>query len=94
MIEGLGECKVLKRLDLNHNFIRRIENLENKPNLQILNLTNNWISDIMMIEHLRINCPSLREVSLRCNPISAKKSYRPYVFNRLAPNLIKLDGIA
>ena len=47
-----------------------------------------------MIEHLRINCPSLREVSLRCNPISAKKSYRPYVFNRLAPNLIKLDGIA
>ena len=33
MIEGLSECKVLKRLDLNHNFIRRIENLENKTNL-------------------------------------------------------------
>lgn len=33
MIEGLGECKVLKRLDLNHNFIRRIENLEGKGNL-------------------------------------------------------------
>ncbi len=32
-IEGLSECKVLKRLDLNHNFIRRIENLEGKVNL-------------------------------------------------------------
>lgn len=27
VIEGIQECKVLKRLDLNHNFIRRIENL-------------------------------------------------------------------
>ena len=33
IIEGLNECKVLKRLDLNHNFIRRIENLEDKQNL-------------------------------------------------------------
>lgn len=46
-IEGLAhDGKALKRLDLNHNFIRRIEGLESKPNLQHLNLTNNWISDI------------------------------------------------
>ena len=46
-IEGLpSDCKVLKRLDLNHNFIRRIEGLDNKASLQYLNLTNNWISDI------------------------------------------------
>ena len=33
-IEGLpSEGKALKRLDLNHNFIRRIEGLESKSNL-------------------------------------------------------------
>jgi Leucine-rich repeat (LRR) protein len=56
-IEGLPtESKALKRLDLNHNFIRRIEGLEGKASLQNLNLTNNWISDINQIEHLRIHC--------------------------------------
>lgn len=89
-IEGLQECKVLKRLDLNHNFIRRIENLEGKGNLQSLNLTNNWISEISHIDHLRIYTPSLRELSLKCNPISAKKSYRSTVFFKL-PSLTKLD---
>jgi Leucine-rich repeat (LRR) protein len=78
---------------LNHNFIRRIEGLENKQNLQNLNLTNNWISDINQIDHLRIHCGSLREISLKCNPIAAKKSYRPTVFQRIS-GLVKLDGIA
>jgi Leucine-rich repeat (LRR) protein len=94
-IEGLpSEGKALKRLDLNHNFIRRIEGLEHKVNLQHLNLTNNWISDINQIEHLRLHCGStLKELSLKCNPIAAKKSYRPTVFSRLSI-LVKLDGIA
>lgn len=93
-IEGLPtEGKALKRLDLNHNFIRRIEGLEGKGNLQNLNLTNNWISDINQIEHLRIHCPQLRELSLKCNPIAAKKSYRPTVFQRIS-GLVKLDAIA
>jgi hypothetical protein len=78
---------------LNHNFIRRIEGLEGKGNLQNLNLTNNWISDINQIEHLRIHSPQLRELSLKCNPIAAKKSYRPTVFQRIS-GLVKLDGIA
>lgn len=30
VISGLKECKMIKRLDLNHNFIRRIEGLESK----------------------------------------------------------------
>lgn len=94
-IEGLpAEGKALKRLDLNHNFIRRIEGLESKCNLQHLNLTNNWISDINQIEHLRTYCGNtLRELSLKCNPIAAKKSYRPTVFSRIS-TLVKLDGIA
>jgi Leucine-rich repeat (LRR) protein len=80
-IEGLpAEGKGLRRLDLNHNFIRRIEGLEGKGSLQNLNLTNNWISDINQIEHLRIHCPQIRELSLKCNPIAAKKSYRATVF--------------
>lgn len=61
--------------------------------LQQVNLTNNWISDIMQIENLRIYCTSLRELSLKCNPIAAKKSYRRTVFSRIV-SLIKLDGIA
>ena len=57
-IEGLPvDGKSLKRLDLNHNFIRRIEGLDGKQELQHLNLTNNWISDINQIEHLRIHSP-------------------------------------
>ncbi len=93
-IEGLTDCKLLKRLDLNHNFIRRIENLDNKSNLQSLNLTNNWISDIAQVEHLRLQCPQLRELSLKCNPIAAKKSYRTSIFTKLVGSLVKLDGIA
>ena len=92
-VDGLGEMKALKRLDLNHNFIRKIENLEQKPLMAHLNLTNNWIADIAQIEHLRVNCQGLRELSLKCNPLSAKKSYRATVWQRLQ-GLIKLDGIA
>ena len=93
-IEGLpNENKCLKRLDLNHNFIRRIEGLECKSTLMHLNLTNNWISDINQIDHLKIYCTNLKELSLKCNPIAAKKSYRPTVFQRLQ-GLVKLDGIA
>ncbi len=93
-IEGLTECKLLKRLDLNHNFIRKIEGLEFKQNLQLLNLTNNWISEISQVEHLKQNCPSLKELSLKCNPLAASSKYRPTVFSKLAGSLIKLDGIA
>ena len=93
-IEGLPtDSKALKRLDLNHNFIRRIEGLEGKASLQNLNLTNNWISDINQIEHLKIHCQQIRELSLKCNPIAAKNSYRPTVFQRIS-GLVKLDGIA
>ena len=93
-IEGLpADSKSLKRLDLNHNFIRRIEGLEGKNSLQNLNLTNNWISDINQIEHLRIHCQQIRELSLKCNPIAAKNSYRATVFQRIS-GLVKLDGIA
>lgn len=92
-IEGITECKLLKRLDLNHNFIRKIEGLELKGNLTFMNLSNNWVSDINQIDHLRVHCSQLRELSLKCNPIGAKKSYRPTVFSRLS-QLIKLDGIA
>src|SRR3569833_1886571 len=71
-IENLVECRLLKRLDLNHNFIRRIDNLENKTALQQLNLTNNWISDPGHIDHLRVHCQNLKELSLKCNPIAAR----------------------
>ncbi len=92
-IEGLTECKALKRLDLSHNFIRKIEGLENKGSLAQFNLANNWVFDLQQLDHLKVNCPALRELGLKCNPIAAKKSYRASVFAKLG-NLQKLDGIA
>lgn len=83
MIEGLQDNKLLKRVDLNHNFIRRIEGLENKSMLIQLNLTNNWIQDINQLDHLKLHCVKLTELSLKCNPISGKKMYRPNVFSKL-----------
>ena len=92
VIEGLQECRLLKRLDLNHNFIRKIEGLQFKSILLSLNLTNNWIQDISQIEHLKTYCLGLKELSLKCNPIAARKSYRSSVYCKL-PQLLKLDGI-
>ena len=78
---------------MNHNYLRKIEGLECKSFLQLLNLKNNWIQDINNLDHLRAQCTSLRELSLKCNPISAKKSYRASVFSKLS-SLLKLDDIA
>ena len=40
-----------------------------------------------------MNCPALKEVSLKCNPLAAKKTYRASVFCKLN-RLLKLDGVA
>jgi hypothetical protein len=37
----------------------------------------------MQLEHMRKNCPALKELSLKCNPIAAKKLYRQICFERI-----------
>ncbi len=44
------------------------------------------------VEHLKLHCSSLRELSLKCNPLASKKSYRATVFAKMT-GLQKLDGI-
>ena len=92
-IEGLFYCKSLKRLELNHNFISKIEGLDNLKALKLLDLSNNWISNIADIKHLEQHALPVSELSLRCNPISAKKSYRSHVFMTIH-TLVRLDGVS
>ena len=83
----------LKRLELNHNFISKIEGLDNLKALKLLDLSNNWISNIADIKHLEQHALPVSELSLRCNPISAKKSYRSHVFMTIH-TLVRLDGVS
>lgn len=90
-IEQLERCQNLIKLDLHNNFIRQIKNLEGKEKLTFLDLTHNWISDWTQIEHIKSNVTNLKELGLKCNPISTKKTYRAQIFTKLN-NLSKLDG--
>ena len=90
-IEGLEACTSLSKLDLHNNFIRVIRNLEGKDKITYLDLTHNWIADWAQVEHIRVNCPNLKDLGMRCNPIATKKSYRAQMFTKLS-YLNKLDG--
>ena len=92
-IECLQECRQLKTLDMSHNFLRKLEGLVNKQLLAQVNFAKNWIQDPTQLEQLKSNCPNLKELGLKCNPIAAKKTYRAMVFLKL-PKLLKLDGIS
>jgi Leucine-rich repeat (LRR) protein len=46
MIEHLGKLPNLKVVTLNHNKIRKIENLKNLRKLEVLNLAGNLIEDM------------------------------------------------
>ena len=90
-IENLENCTNLSKLDLHNNFIRIIKNLEGKDKITYLDLTHNWINDWSQIEHLKVNLPNLKELGMRCNPISTKRNYRPLIFTKL-PYIVKLDN--
>jgi len=92
-IEGLDNCGNLLKLDLHNNLIRQIKNLEGKEKMSHLDLTYNWITDWYQIEHIKSNCPNLKELGMRCNPLASKKSYRAQIFTKLN-YLQKLDGFS
>lgn len=92
-IEGLENCSNLTKLDLHNNFIRQVKNLEGKDKITYLDLTHNWINDWVQVEHIRANCPNLKDLGMRCNPIATKKSYRAQIFTKLS-YLNKLDGFS
>lgn len=59
--------------------------------LNILNLSNNRISDKEDIKIITNNEIPVSELSLKCNAIALNSSYRKYVFQNI-PYLKKLDG--
>ena len=90
-MEGLENCNNLVKLDLHNNFIRHIKNLEGKDKITYLDLTHNWINEWGQIEHIRVNCPNLKDLGMRCNPVATKKNYRALIFSQIS-YLNKLDG--
>ena len=82
-MDGIQNCNNLIKLDLHNNFIRTVRCLEGKDKVTSLDLTHNWISEWQQIEHIRLHCPNLKDLGLKCNPISTKKSYRAMVFTRI-----------
>ena len=90
-IDDFSGCTQLTKLDLHNNFIRQVRNLDGKELITYLDLTHNWIADWSQIDHITNNCPNLKELGLRCNPIATKATYRALVFTRMS-YLSKLDG--
>ena len=76
-MEGLENCNNLVKLDLHNNFIRHIKNLDGKDKITYLDLTHNWIADWLQVEHIRLHLSNLKELGMRCNPLSTKSNYRP-----------------
>lgn len=80
----------LSWLDLSFNEITEIgENIENFPNLKILYVHGNKISNIADTLRLR-KLKSLRSLTLHGNPIEDVPCYRSYIVH-LLPQLLVLD---
>jgi hypothetical protein len=92
-MEGLENCNNLVKLDLHNNFIRHIKNLDGKDKITYLDLTHNWIADWLQVEHIRLHLSNLKELGMRCNPLSTKSNYRPQIFTKLS-YLQKLDSLS
>lgn len=88
---GLQNCKSLVKLDLHNNFLKQVKHLENKEKLVFLDLTHNWISDWGELDKVKEACPQLKELGMKCNPMTTGKSYRSVVYEMFG-SLMKLDG--
>ena len=81
----------VKVVSLSLNKISTLEDFAYWRNLTELYLRKNDISDLKEIHYLA-HLPNLETLWLSDNPISAHKSYRPFVI-KLLPNLRKLDEV-
>ncbi|CAH2208057.1 jg26039, partial [Pararge aegeria aegeria] len=90
-LDGFPLLKRLKCLFFNNNRIVRLtEDLEQYiPNLEVLILTNNNITELGDLDPL-VSLPKLKTLSLLHNPVANKQHYRAYVAYKL-PELRLLD---
>ncbi|UYV72324.1 LRRC6 [Cordylochernes scorpioides] len=82
--------KKLEYLNLALNNITKIENLEGCESLNKLDLTVNFVDDLLSVESLTGNY-NLRELFLTGNPCTEYEGYRDFVIATL-PQLESLDG--
>jgi len=92
-IQGLEDNLNLERLELSYNQIAKIENMETLAKLKILEINNNYIQNFSDLNHLKNNNPALEELSIRSNPFTSSRNYKPRVLSIL-PNLKKIDGFS
>ena len=93
-IKGLSKNENLVRLEINNNFIRKIEDsLNAQTKLTRLNLAHNWIQEISQVQNLVRSCPKLKDLNLKGNPIANLRQYRVQVFGTLS-QLETLDGVS
>ena len=90
-IKGLESLTQLTRLDLHSNYIRICLNLQNQQKLTKLDISNNLIADWEQVENLRGMLPELKELTICCNPIASKLSYRAIMYSHMH-FLTLLDG--
>ena len=79
-------------MNLALNNIRRIENVQHCESLRKLDLTVNFIEDLLCVENLKEN-RELRELYLTGNPCTSQEGYRSFVIATL-PQLQSLDSQA
>lgn len=75
-LDGLKNCGNLIKVDLQNNFIKAVKNLENNKKITFLDLSQNLICDLAHINYIRETLTNLKEFSVKCNPVSAKKEFR------------------
>jgi len=82
MKENVGKLKALKYLNLALNNIRVIENMEGCECLEKLDLTVNFVEDLLGVETL-VNNIHFRELYLVGNPCTQIDGYRDFVIATL-----------
>lgn len=89
-IEHLGGLVELEYLNLALNNISHVEGLERCESLTKLDLTCNFVADVVDLESLQ-DLKDLHELYLTGNPCDRFEDYRPFVIATL-PQLLILDG--
>jgi protein TilB len=87
---GLSKLKELEYLNLAVNNIQRIESLQGCESLVKLDLTVNFIDELMSVALLAAN-ERLEELYLTGNPVAKRGYYREFVVASV-PQLVRLDG--
>ncbi|KAI8911105.1 hypothetical protein EDD86DRAFT_246441 [Gorgonomyces haynaldii] len=89
-VPEISHLKHLVHLGLSHNRIQSLDDMQQMPQLQSLDLASNDLSDMSALSKIGECCKALRILSLSGNPISFIKNYR-YMTLAHVPGVQNLD---